>query len=68
MNANSELDRVASGAGIEQIRAAQPWIWPAIAWIGLLSAVGIAKVSDPRAGAIRSLRDDISMIRNMLEE
>ncbi len=66
-NVNSELEIATSGAGKEQIRA-QPWIWPAIAWIGLLSAVGIATVSDPRAKALRSLSDDISMIRKSLEK
>lgn len=66
-NLNSEPEIAISEAGIEQIRA-QPWIWPAVAWIGLLSAVGVAKVSDPRAKALRSLSDDISMIRKSLEK
>lgn len=47
---------------------AQPWIWPAIAWIGLVSAVGIAKVADPRVNALRSLHDDLTAIRNTLNE
>ncbi len=50
-----------------EIRA-QPWIWPAIAWIGLLSAVGFAKISDPRAKALQSLHDDLVQIRNLLNE
>ena len=47
---------------------AQPWIWPAIAWIGLLSAVGFAKIADPRAKALQSLHDDLAQIRNLLNE
>ncbi|MFV2042582.1 MAG: hypothetical protein ACC700_05030 [Anaerolineales bacterium] len=58
---------VSAEAEAEQIRA-QPWIWPAIAWIGLMSAVGFAKVSDPRARALRELHDDISTIRDALKE
>jgi len=50
-----------------EIRA-QPWIWPAIAWLGLLSAVGFAKISDPRAKALQSLHDDLAQIRNILNE
>ncbi len=50
-----------------EIRA-QPWIWPAIAWIGLLSAVGLAKIADPRAKALQSLHDDLAQIRNLLNE
>jgi hypothetical protein len=50
-----------------EIRA-QPWIWPAIAWIGLLSAVGFAKIADPRAKALQSLHDDLAQIRNLLNE
>ena len=46
----------------------QPWIWPAIAWLGLLSAVGFAKISDPRAKALQSLHDDLAQIRNLLNE
>jgi hypothetical protein len=62
---------VESGAEAEADVAAiqdQPWIWPAIAWIGLLSAVGIAKVSDPRVSALRSLHDELSVIRKSLNE
>ena len=47
---------------------AQPWIWPAIAWIGLLSAVGFTKIADPRAKALRSLHDDFLVISNSLKE
>ncbi len=43
-----------------------PWIWPAIAWIGLLAAVGFAKVADPRTKALRSLHDDLLLIRKSL--
>ena len=50
-----------------EIRA-QPWIWPAIAWIGLLSAVGFAKIADPRAKELQSLHDDLAQIRNLLNE
>jgi len=50
-----------------EIRA-QPWIWPAIAWIGLLSAVGFAKIADPRAKALQSLHDDLAQIRSLLNE
>ena len=50
-----------------EIRA-QPWIWPAIAWIGLLSAVGFAKIADPRAKALQSLHDDLAQIRKSLNE
>ena len=46
----------------------QPWIWPAIAWIGLLSAVGFAKIADPRAKALQSLHDDLAQIRKSLNE
>lgn len=44
-----------------------PWIWPAIAWIGLLSAVGLAKISDPRPEALKNLHDDIMVIRSSLQ-
>ncbi len=47
---------------------AQPWIWPAVAWIGLLSGVGYAKMADPRAKALQSLHDDLMVIRRSLNE
>ena len=50
-----------------QIRVS-PWIWPAIAWIGLLTGLGIAKMSDPRPKALRGLHDDIAMIQNVLRK
>jgi hypothetical protein len=58
------IEREAEAAVIQ----AQPWIWPAVAWIGLLSAVGYAKMADPRVKALRSLHDDLTVIRRSLNE
>jgi hypothetical protein len=57
-----------SDAESDLVIQAHPWIWPAIAWIGLLSAVGFAKIADPRVKALRSLHDDFSEIRRALNE
>jgi hypothetical protein len=60
---------ITTAAEVESVAIqVQPWIWPAIAWIGLLSAVGFAKIADPRAKALRSLHDDLSIIRRALNE
>jgi len=59
---------VASDAESEFAIEARPWIWPAVAWIGLLSAVGYAKLLDPRVNALRSLHDDLTAIQRTLSE
>ena len=65
----AELEAAAVEPEAAQIEIrAQPWIWPAIAWIGLLSAVGFAKIADPRVKALQSLHDDLAQIRNLLNE
>lgn len=44
------------------------WLWPALAWLGLVGTIGFAKVLDPRPGAIQGLRQDLAQIRKALEE
>ncbi len=71
LSASTGVDLEVMGAEPEAVALeiqAQPWIWPAIAWIGLLSAVGFAKIADPRAKALQSLHDDLAQIRNLLNE
>ena len=65
--AAATLENVEEETEARQIQA-QPWLWPAIAWIGFLSAVGIAKVFDTRAKALRDLHEDIAMIQKRLKE
>ncbi len=44
------------------------WLWPALAWLGLVGMIGFAKILDPRPSAIRGLRGDLAQIRKVLEE
>ena len=44
---------------------ARIWIWPAIAWLGLLGTLAYAKLTDPRPSALRGLRDEIERIRSL---
>ncbi len=44
------------------------WLWPALAWLGLMGTIGFAKILDPRPGALRGLRKDLRQIRKTLEE
>jgi hypothetical protein len=40
-----------------------PWIWPALALIALMTAVGSSKLVDPRPKILRQLREDLENIR-----
>jgi hypothetical protein len=55
------------GAGAQALDLRRIWIWPAFAWAGLLAALGYAKLSDPRPGALRRLRADLRRIRQLQE-
>lgn len=44
------------------------WLWPALAWLGLMGTIGFAKLLDPRPAALRGLRKDLAHIRKVLEE
>jgi hypothetical protein len=39
------------------------WIWPALAWLGLLGGVAYSRLTDPRPGALKKLRSDLEIIR-----
>jgi len=55
------------GAGARALDFRRIWLWPAFAWAGLLAALGYAKLSDPRPGALRRLRADLRRIRQLHE-
>lgn len=67
-------DEAASGqAGLQPSSLVAPltfrlWLWPALAWFGLVGMIGFAKVLDPRPSAIGGLRRDLAQIRKVLEE
>jgi hypothetical protein len=44
------------------------WLWPALGWMGLMGAVAFAKLTDPRPRALRELRDEMKLVRGLLEE
>lgn len=44
------------------------WLWPALAWLGLVGTIGFAKILDPRPGALHGLRRDLRQIRKMVED
>ena len=62
----AQIVRVASSEAAEPTR--HPWLWPTIGWIGLMSAIGAAKLSDPRTGELRKLQRDIRIIRKTLKD
>lgn len=44
------------------------WLWPALAWLGLVGTIGFAKLLDPRPGALSGLRRDLRQIRKVMED
>jgi hypothetical protein len=40
-----------------------PWIWPALALIALMTAIGSSKLVDPRPRILRQIREDLESIR-----
>jgi hypothetical protein len=40
-----------------------PWLWPALALIALMTAIGSSKLVDPRPRILRQIRDDLESIR-----
>jgi len=39
------------------------WLWPAIAWFGLLGGVAVSKLVDPRPAALDRLRQELDQVR-----
>ncbi|MGH2621985.1 MAG: OmpL47-type beta-barrel domain-containing protein [Anaerolineales bacterium] len=52
---------LASGASPSIARSL--WLWPAVAWFGLLGGVAISKLSDPRPAALTRLRRELDQVR-----
>ena len=44
------------------------WLWPAVAWFGLLGGVAISKLSDPRPAALTRLRRELDQVRQWQAE
>jgi hypothetical protein len=42
-----------------------PWIWPALALIALVTAIGSSKLVDPRPKVLRQIREDLESIRKI---
>lgn len=40
-----------------------PWLWPALALIALVTAIGSSKLVDPRPRILRQIREDLESIR-----
>jgi hypothetical protein len=40
-----------------------PWLWPALALIALVTAIGSSKLVDPRPRVLRQIREDLESIR-----
>lgn len=40
-----------------------PWLWPALALIALMTAIGSSKLVDPRPRILRQIREDLESIR-----
>jgi hypothetical protein len=40
-----------------------PWLWPAMALIALMAAIGSSKLVDPRPRILRQIREDLESIR-----
>ena len=39
------------------------WLWPAVAWFGLLVGVAVSKLVDPRPAALSRLRQELNQVR-----
>jgi hypothetical protein len=42
-----------------------PWLWPALALIALMTAIGSSKLVDPRPRILKQIREDLESFREL---